>query len=64
MPLILLILALVVFALVLWAIFKYIPMEPDVKQIVKIVAVLGLILWLLQIFGVFELLKTITVPKF
>ena len=41
---------LVIFGVLLWAINKYIPMQPTIKNIINIVAVIAVVLWLLSIF--------------
>ena len=45
-------LTLVVFGVVLWLIETYIPMAAPIKTIIRIVLVLFLVVWLLQVFGV------------
>ena len=49
-----LILTLVVIGLILWLINSFIPMDGKIKQILNIVVVICVILWLLQVFGVFN----------
>lgn len=62
MPLYLIILALVVLGVILWLVFKYVPMDADIRQIIKVVVIIAVILWLLQAFGLLDALKTITIP--
>lgn len=62
MPIYIIVLALVVLGILLWLVFKYIPMDADIKQIIKIVVIVAVVLWLLQVFGLLDALKTITVP--
>lgn len=52
MSLISLIVVLAVVGLLLWAINAIIPMEPKIKQIINVVAIVFVCLWLLQSFGV------------
>lgn len=62
MPIYIIVLALVVLGILLWLVFKYIPMDADIKQIIKIVVIVAVVLWLLQVFGLLDALKTITIP--
>jgi len=52
MSLIGLALLLILIGVGLYLIETYIPMSPPIKVIVRVVVVIGLVLWLLQIFGV------------
>ena len=38
----------------LWAVNTYIPMDGKIKQILNIVVVIAVVLWLLQVFGIFS----------
>lgn len=63
MDLIGLIFTLMFVGLLLWAINAYIPMDPKIKQILNVVAVICVILWLLSAFGVLaHLRRPIVVP--
>ena len=55
MPIIHLLILLVVIGLLLWVVNTYIPMEPTMKKIVNIVVIIAVILWLLSIFGIFDM---------
>ena len=61
MPLINVIIVLVVVGVALWAINTYIPMAKPVKTILNIVVVTVICLWLLQIFGIIDSIKSIHV---
>jgi small-conductance mechanosensitive channel len=52
MPLIQLIIVLVVFGVVLWAINNYIPMDGTIKKILNVVVIIVVILFVLSAFGV------------
>ncbi len=54
MPLIQLVITLVVVGVLLWAVNTYIPMDGKIKQILNIVVVIAVVLWLLQVFGIFS----------
>lgn len=62
MQLLTVVLALVVLGVVLWLVYKYIPMDADVKQIIKIVVIVAAVLWLLDVFGLLDALKAIQIP--
>jgi bacteriorhodopsin len=55
MSLISLIVALVIFGLLLWIVDALLPIEPKIKNIVKILIVIVFVLWLLQYLNVFVL---------
>lgn len=46
-----LIVGLVVIGIVLWLINTYLPMDGKIKQILNVVALIGVVLWVLQAFG-------------
>ncbi len=52
MSLIVLILVLAVVGLGLYLIETYIPMAPPIKLVIRVVVVIAVVLWLLQLFGV------------
>jgi hypothetical protein len=54
MPLVNLLIILVVVGVVLWLVETYVPMSPPVKTVLRVVVVLVLALWLLQLFGIFD----------
>jgi hypothetical protein len=49
-----LILVIAFFGVVLWLVNTYLPMPPPVKTILNVVAVVALLLWLLQVTGIFS----------
>ncbi len=53
MPLIKMVIILVVFGVILWAINTYIPMDATIRKIMNAVVILVVILILLSAFGVF-----------
>ena len=61
MPLITVVGVLVVAGAGLWAINTYIPMAKPVKTILNVVVVVVISLWLLQLFGVIDSVKSIRV---
>ena len=52
MPLIQLVIVLVVFGVLLWAINNYIPMDATIKKILNVVVILVVILFILSAFGI------------
>jgi len=52
MPLIQLIIVLVVFGVILWAVNTYIPMDENIKKILNVVVILVVILFILSAFGI------------
>lgn len=53
MTLITLVITLVIVGVILWAVNAYIPMDSKIKQILNIAVVIFVIVWLLNVFGVF-----------
>ena len=51
MPLVNLVLILVAFGVVLWLVNTYVPMDGKIKGILNAVVVIGVVIWLLQVFG-------------
>jgi len=56
MSLITVIIVLVVVGFLLWAINRFIPMQPWIKNLLNIVVIIILILWLLKAFGLVNVL--------
>jgi hypothetical protein len=52
MSLIYIILVLVILGVCLYLIETYIPMSPPIKLVIRIVVVLFLVIWLLQVLGI------------
>lgn len=50
MSLIYVLLVLVIFGVVLWLLNTYVPMQPPIKTIINVVAVIVLVLWLITTF--------------
>jgi len=51
MDLLQLIILICVIGLLLWAVNKYIPMDPNIKSILNVVVVIALILFILSLFS-------------
>lgn len=61
MPLLTIILVLIGVGVILWLINTFIPMQSTIKGILNAVIVIVVIIWLLNIFGVLEYLKQISI---
>jgi len=61
MPLLYVVLALIGVGVLLWAMEKYVPLDPDIKRIIHIVVILIVIVWLLKVFGVWAALMSVHV---
>ena len=61
MPIVTIIIVILVVGVLLWLINTYIPMQRTVKSILNAVVVIVLVIWLLNVFGVLDSLKNITV---
>jgi preprotein translocase subunit SecE len=57
MPLLTVLIVLIVVGVILWLINTYIPMDRKIKSILNAVAVIVVIVWLLQVFGLLDSLK-------
>jgi hypothetical protein len=54
MPLIQMVMVLIVVGVLLWPINRFIPMQGTITSILNAVVVLAVILWLLNVFGLFN----------
>ncbi len=61
MPLLTIFIVLVVVGVLLWLINNYVPMDRKIKNILNTVAVIVVVIWLLQVFGVLGSLKNLKV---
>lgn len=52
---------LVVVGVVLWLVNTYIPMDGKIKRILNIVVVVLLVIWLLQVFGLWDYMKNLSI---
>ena len=51
MPLLQILVMLIIIGVVLWLVETYIPMSPPIRTLIRVLVVLFICLWLLQIFG-------------
>jgi hypothetical protein len=61
MPLMHLVLTLIVVGVLLWLVNRFIPMQSSIKSILNGVVVIVVVLWLLNIFGIFHGLSHIRI---
>jgi len=61
MPLIQILIALIVVGFLLWLVNRFIPMAGSIKSILNAVVVSVVVLWLLNVFGLFHSLSRIHV---
>ncbi len=61
MPLLQLVMVLIVVGVLLWLVNRFIPMAGSIKSILNAVVVLCVVLWLLNVFGLFHSLSRIHV---
>ena len=59
MSLLMVILAIALFGVLLWAINKFLPMDSKVKAILNVIAIIALIIWLLDQFGILAFLSKV-----
>jgi hypothetical protein len=61
MPLIQVVEVLIVVGVLLWLVNRFIPMQGTIKSILNGVVVIALVLWILNVFGLFRSLSRIHV---
>jgi hypothetical protein len=61
MPLLHIFLVLIVVGVLLWLVNSYIPMAGSIKSILNAVAVIFVVLWLLNVFGLFHSISRIRI---
>jgi hypothetical protein len=61
MPILTILVVIVVAGVILWLVNSYIPMQRTIKNILNAVVVIILVVWLLNVFGLLESLKNVTI---
>lgn len=56
-------LVLIVVGVLLWLVNTYLPMDPKIKGILNAVVVILVVVWLLQVFGLLNVLRGIRVDR-
>lgn len=55
------VLVLIVVGVLLWAVNTYIPMDARIKQILNIAVVVAVVIWVLNVFGLFARLGSVRI---
>ena len=63
MPLVQLVITLIVVGVLLWLVNRFIPMQESIKSILNGVVVIAVVLWVLNVFGLFHSLAQIHVGR-
>jgi len=61
MPLITILLVLIAVGVLLWLVNNYLPMDSKIKSILNAVVVIIVVIWLLQIFGLLDSLRSVKI---
>ena len=61
MPLLQIVMVLIVVGVLLWLVNRFIPMQGSIKSILNAVVVICVVVWLLDVFGLFHSLSRIRV---
>ncbi|HLF63139.1 MAG TPA: Thivi_2564 family membrane protein [Saprospiraceae bacterium] len=61
MPLLTIVIVLIVVGVLLWLVNSYIPMDRKIKNILNVVVVIVVVLWLLEVFGLLDSLKNLSI---
>jgi hypothetical protein len=54
---------LIIVGVLLWVVNRYVPMEARIKSILNVVVTIVVILWLLNLFGIFHSASAIRIGK-
>jgi len=63
MDLVQFVIILVVIGFLLWMVNNYIPMDRKIKKILNLVVVIAVVLWVGNLFGIFDSLRGIRIGK-
>lgn len=63
MPLFPVVITLIVVGVLLYLMNAYIPMDPKINRIINALVIVVVVLWVLQVFGIFSYMSTVTVPR-
>lgn len=61
MPVVMIIIVVVVVGFLLWLAEKYVPMDATIKRILEAIVIIALVIWLLQVFGIWAMIMGATV---
>ena len=63
MNLLAIVVTLIVVGILMWLEETYIPMAVPIKQVIRVVVIICVVVWLLNVFGVFGLIGNVNVGK-
>ncbi len=63
MPLMNVVIVLIVVGVLLWLVNRFIPMQGTIKSILNAVVVICVVLWLLDVFGLFHSISRVRVGR-
>ncbi|MBA3010857.1 MAG: hypothetical protein KKF12_09235 [Proteobacteria bacterium] len=63
MDLVQFVIILIVVGFLLWMVNNYIPMDRKIKQILNVVVVIAVVLWVGNLFGIFDSVRSIHIGK-
>jgi len=61
MPLIQVVVTLVGVGMLLWLVNRFIPMQETVKSVLNAVVVIAIVLWIMNMFGIFQTLSQLRI---
>lgn len=61
MPLITIVVVLLVVGVLMWLAETYIPLSPPFRTLLRAVVIIVVVLWLLSVFGLLDLVRTVRV---
>jgi hypothetical protein len=61
MTLVAIVITLIVVGILLWLVNSYIPMDGKIKKVLNIVVLFVVVLWLLNVFGVWDYVRNVHV---
>jgi hypothetical protein len=59
MSIVAVVLTLALVGVLLYLLFRFVPMDPDIRTLIKVVVVIAVVLWLLQVLGVLGLVGSL-----
>ena len=63
MPLMNVLLTLIVAGVLLWLVNSYVPMDAKIKKVLNVVAIVAVVFWVLNVFGLFTSIAGVRVGK-
>lgn len=63
MPILTLLLTLAAAGVILWAVNRFLPMDPKIKTLFGVVVIVVMVLVCLEAFGIFDMLRGVQVPR-